>query len=203
MQILVRVKGTAEGNSAAVIIVDKEQNIGAVPIGMMIGICELGLALAEQKSLLQDIGNEAEVTERRIADLEHVVDSLLVKSDVRQIEMERLRVAAAGRAHDRKIQELELAMEKQRRGLEEEVRETEAECSRLKVLINEAEVRRESISLAGVRADIQGEIEKCPDPAAKEKMLKDLILKWHPDKNPALFVLASEVFKLIDMFRTK
>eukprot|EP00798_Chlamydomonas_sp_ICE-L_P004226 gene4226-14339_t len=186
--ILLRVKGTAEGNSAAVIIMDKEQAYGAMAIERMIHMCEQGRDLFEQRRLVQDKTDEAEVAKRRIAGLEHEVDTLLVKADVRQIETERLREAAAGwggNKHDRNIQELELAMEKQRRGLEEKVRETKAKCSRLKARLNEVEGGGKSVSLADMRADIQKE-EKRLDPAAKKKMLEDLALKWHPDNNPVM-----------------
>eukprot|EP00798_Chlamydomonas_sp_ICE-L_P019862 gene19863-26556_t len=165
-------------------------------------ISELERDLAEQRSLLRDKRNEAEIAKWRVAGLEHEVNTLLVKADVRQIEKERLQVAAAGgggNQQDRKIQELELAMEKQRRGLEGKVREAEAECSRLKVRLNKAEDRGESISMADVRADIQRAVAACPDPATKKKMYKDLSLKWHPDKKPVMSFLATEVSKLINV----
>eukprot|EP00798_Chlamydomonas_sp_ICE-L_P025312 gene25312-10968_t len=176
-------------------------------------IADLERELAELKRLFQDKGKEAEAAKRRIEGLEREVGALLVKADVRKVETERLRkveterlrVAAAaagggGNKQDKKIHVLELAMEKQRRVLEEKVRKAEAECNRLKICLDlKAKVRGESISLADVGADIQRGIASCPDPEAKKKMLKDLSMKWHPDKNPVMSSLATEVSKLINM----
>eukprot|EP00798_Chlamydomonas_sp_ICE-L_P025315 gene25315-10971_t len=179
---------------AAAVAGDKQQR----------NISELERKLGEKRKFLQDKGEEAEAAKQRIEGLEHEVDALLVKADVRQIEMERLRVAATagegGNQQQKKIHALELAMEQQRRVLEEKVRKAEAECNRLKNCLDlKAEVGGESISLADVRAEIQKAAAKCPDPAAKRKMLNDLSLKWHPDKNPVMSSLATEISKLINV----
>eukprot|EP00798_Chlamydomonas_sp_ICE-L_P004424 gene4424-14556_t len=171
-------------------------------------ISDMERHLTELRRLLQDRGKEAEAAKRQVGSLKFELGALLVKADARQIEMERLRVAVAaatttggGNQQQREIQALKLAMEKQRRVLEGKVREAEAECSRLKFRLRcEAEVGGESISLALVVAEIQQAVASCPDPAAKKKMLKDLSMKWHPDKNPVMSALATEISKLINMF---
>eukprot|EP00798_Chlamydomonas_sp_ICE-L_P025314 gene25314-10970_t len=102
-------------------------------------ISDLEKDLAEQGRLLLDKGTEAEAAKRRIAGLEHEVDALLIKSEARHIQIDRLKAAAvAADMQQSRISDLEQNLAEKGRLLLD--KETEAEAAMRRIAGLEHEV---------------------------------------------------------------